>query len=357
MAMEGTLGYDIKPSLRRINSGLMVYQNLRILPLAIFSSLIDPLGITIRSGNLKDAYDAFTRGMHDLTKNFYSDKKTEDSKAKLAELLGTVDNKYMLEALGETYHSIYLYGWAKKLNERLFQWNGMESWNRAMRIMATQAGVQFIGTHAKEDNPDHSVRWLAELGLEAKDVKFNEDGSVKMLREEGLTDAQANKMRVAIQRFVDSAVLRPSAAQRPAWASDPHYALFFHLKQFTYSFQQVILRRVAHEWKHGNLQPGMILASYVPLMLAADIAKGFLQGGGDEPDWKQDWTVGDYMANAVQRAGLLGIGQFVIDAKHSGITTLGGPTVDQITRLVTDTPKESLVRALPANPIYREALL
>jgi hypothetical protein len=309
MAMEGTLGYDITPTMRRINSGLMVYQNLRILPLSIFSSLIDPLGITIRSGSIKDAYDTFVRGVKELGKNFAGKGKTEDGAAKLAELLGTVDNKYMLDALGQTYQSVYLYGWAKKLNEQLFKWNGMEAWNRAMRVGATQTAIKFIGEHAQGVS-EHSERWLAELGLKASDVQTHPDGTVKALAEEGLTDAQAAKMRIAVQRFVDSAVLRPSAAQRPAWASDPHYALFFHLKQFTYSFQQVILRRAWHEFQHGNLTPAMVLLSYVPLMLAADIAKGIIQGGGSEPEWKKGWTVGDYTVNAVQRAGLLGVGQF-----------------------------------------------
>lgn len=357
MAMEGTLGYDISPTARRINSGLMVYQNLRVLPLSLFSSLIDPLGITIRSGSLKDAFDAFTTGIKELTKNYTGTRMHESREAKLAELLGTVDNKFMLDALGQTYQSVYLYGWAKKLNEKLFMWNGMESWNRAMRISATQTALKFIEAHSKGENADHSARWLSELGLAAKDVKYNEDGSVKVLGEEGLTDSEANKMRVAVQRFVDSAVLRPSAAQRPAWASDPHYALFFHMKQFTYSFQQVILRRAWHEWQHGNLQPAMMLLSYVPLMLAADVAKGMIQSGGSQPDWKKGWGLGDYTSNAIQRAGLLGVGQFALDAKHAGLTTLGGPTVDQIGHAFTDSPKATFVKALPANPLYRDMVL
>lgn len=359
-AMEGTLGYDISPTLRRINSGMMVYQNIRILPLALFSSLIDPMGVMVRGGTMKDAFEAFKRGMLEISKGAYSDPsaaRDEDPATKMAELLGTVDNKLMLDALGETYNSVYLYGWAKKLNEKLFQFNGMEGWNRAMRVSATQAAIGFIGRHAKGADAAHSARWLSELGLEAGDVKFNDDGSVKMLTKEGISGVEADKMRMAVQRWVDSAILRPNAAQRPSWASDPHFALIFHLKQFTYSFHQVILKRTAHEWVNGNLTPAMVLASYVPFMLAADIAKGLLQGGGDEPRWKEGWTLGDYTSNAVQRAGLLGIGQFALDAKHMGVSTLGGPTFEQGARAVSDPVWETAVRGMPGNPVYKDMLL
>jgi hypothetical protein len=335
---------------------MLVYQNLRILPLALFSSLIDPMGIVVRGGSVKDGFEAFKRGMHDVTFKLHKDKNEDDQATKLAELMGTVDNKMLLDALGETYSSVYLYGWAKRINEKLFAWNGMEAWNRAMRISATQAAIQFIATHAKGEST-HSERFLAELGLEASDVHFAPDGRMKVFAEEGISDAQASKVRVAVQRWVDSAVLRPNAAQRPAWASDPHWALVFHLKQFTYSFHTVILRRAAHEWANGNLTPGLVLASYIPFMLAADVAKGFIQGMGDEPDWKKGWGAGDYLANATQRAGLFGIGQFALDAKHMGVSTLGGPAFEQGVRGVTDPLWESTVRALPANPVYRDALI
>jgi hypothetical protein len=356
MAMEGTLGYDISPTMRRINSGMLVYQNIRILPLALFSSLIDAAGIVVRGGTVGNGFDAFKRGIGDLIRPLHKDGEPEDGAVKLAELMGTVDNKLMLDALGETYSSVYLYGWAKRLNEKVFQWNGMESWNRSMRVAATQAAVQFIGAHAKTPSK-HSARWLAELGLTSQDVAFDAEGRMKVFVEEGLSPSEAAKIRAGVQRWVDSAVLRPNAAQRPAWASDPHYALVFHLKQFTYSFHTVILKRVANEVGHGNMAPAMALLSYVPFMLAADVLKGLLQGGGDEPDWKKGWTVGDYTANAIQRAGLLGIGQFALDAKNMGVSTLGGPTFEQGTSAIEDPAWNTAVRALPGNPAYREALI
>lgn len=355
-AMEGTLGYDISPTLRRVNSAALVYQNMRILPLALFSSLIDPMGLLVRGGTVNDAFMAFKRGMRDLTLGLHKDGKQEDAAEMMAEMMGTVDNKLLLDALGETYNSVYLYGWAKKLNEHLFKWNGMEPWNRAMRVQATQAAISFI-KRQHTDPGTHSKRWLAELGLKPEDIVIAEDGSLKVFQEEGLSAIHAGKMRSAVQRWVDTAVLRPNAAQRPPWASDPHYVLLFHLKQFTYSFHTVILRRIAHEWKHGNLNPGMALASYVPFMLAADVMKGLLQGMGEEPDWKKGWTVGDYMSSAVQRAGLLGIAQFAVDAGQMGVSTLGGPTFEQLTDLPFRDAGDNLVRALPANPVYRDALL
>lgn len=357
MAMEGTLGYDISPTWRRVNSAMVVYQNLRLLPLSLFSSLIDAQGVMVRGATMGEALSTFKRGLADVTRFLHTEGAPEDAGEKLSQMLGTVENKVLLDSLGETYSSVYLYGWARRLNEQLFKFNGMEAWNRAMRVGATQAAVGFIGRHARGEDPTHSTRWLSELGLTKDDVHFNTDGSLKVFPEEGLSAGDAAKIRVAVQRFVDSAILRPNAAQRPAWASDPHYAMFFHLKQFTYSFHHVILKRVAHEWVNGNLTPGLVLASYVPVMIAADIARGFIQGGGQQPDWKKKWGLGDYVESGVQRAGLLGIGQFALDAKNMGVGALGGPAVEQVTSAATDPAYNTFVRSLPANPAYRDMLL
>ena len=90
-------------------------------------------------------------------------------------------------------------------------------------------------------------------------------------------------------------MLRPDAVDKPVWMSDPHFALVAHLKQFVFSFHETILKRVAHEAANGNYSPVMALASYVPVMIAADMVKGMIMGGGSQPSWKQDWTAGDYI--------------------------------------------------------------
>jgi hypothetical protein len=49
------------------------------------------------------------------------------------------------------------------------------------------------------------------------------------------------KVRAAVNMWVDGAVLRPDAVDKPIWMNDPHWALVAHLKQFVYAFQETIL--------------------------------------------------------------------------------------------------------------------
>jgi hypothetical protein len=146
---------------------------------------------------------------------------------------------------------------------------------------------------------------------------------------------------------------------KPVWMNDPHWALVAHLKQFAYSFQETILKRVVHEYQHGNYKPAMALTSYVPVMIAADMVKGLIQGGGSQPDWKDKWDASDYVWSGVERAGLLGVGQFAVDALAKGhaVGTLGGPTIEQVTDAMSvlegyEQFRPFLLKSMPANAMY-----
>ena len=52
---------------------------------------------------------------------------------------------------------------------------------------------------------------------------------------------------MALARFVDESIIRPSAAERPVWASDPRFALIWQLKSFFYAYGQNIVGGVARE--------------------------------------------------------------------------------------------------------------
>jgi hypothetical protein len=105
-----------------------------------------------------------------------------------------------------------------------------------------------------------------------------------------VAEVEMERVHQAIRRWVQGAVLTPNAAQRPAWSSDPHYSMFFHLKQFSYSFHQTILKRAVKEMNYGNMAPMGAFMWYVPVMIASDITKGLLQGGGSLPSHMQGMT-------------------------------------------------------------------
>ncbi|BAO58561.1 structural protein [Pseudomonas phage KPP25] len=362
-ALEGTLGSNIDPHLRSAMSGLITWQNLVVLPLSIFSSLIDPLGIVVRGGEVSDAWTAFKAGVRNIPQSLRRNGNKLDIQ-RFAEDVGTVEESFVLDLLGDMYGSNYMSDWARKTNNLLFKYNLMEGWNTAMRSAATVAAEKFIIRHAAGVN-QHSTRYLDELGITAKDVQTDADGRLLFRAQDFIAQGMNPKdaieksrlVREAIGRWVDGAVLRPHAADRPAWASDPHWMLVWHLKQFTYSFQRTILDRATHELRNGNYAPMLTLAAYVPFMIAADFLKAMLQGAGDEPDWYKSQDAGDLIWRGVERAGLLGVRQFATDGIESPAFTLG-PTFSYMLKAGEKTMDGDVtgaaLSALPGNALWKD---
>ena len=343
MAMEGTLGADISDNMRALNSWMMTYQNFRLLSTTLFSSFADVVGLVVNGGELGDAWDAFTTGVKEV-KLGWSDKKSEDRKAKRAEMWGTVDAGSMMDALGQTYGSVFLTGTARRMSDALFKWNGMEAWNRAMRITATSVAERVIKQYQSEGfdaaDPAEVARFeeLFGKGFDPKKIKLDADGGL---------DMNDLKNQAAVSKWVNGAILRPNAAQRTIWGSDPHYQMLWHMKQFTYTFQSVILAKAVEQAKLGNYRPALAaMAGYVPVIIAADAVKELLIPG-DEPAWMKSGLAG-MLQHGVDRAGLLGIGQMGYDAFATDFGVgLTGPAVSQVLHAPFDDPSRTALRALP----------
>jgi len=368
--IDGTLGDDLNPTARRIMGDMIVYQNVRLLPTAAFSMLIDPNGVMVRGGTVGDAWATFKRGMAGIKDTFKKDggEANADQATKWAELVGVVDSAMMSHAMGDVFSQGMVGGTAQKINNAFFKYNLVEGLNRNFRIGATEAAIKFLARHAGGleglGSSVHSERWMKELGLQKGDIKTTPEGYLALTELEGLQAPQVRRVHAAINQWVDGAVLRPDASDKPIWMNDPHYALISHLKQFVFSFQKTILERVVHEFKHGNYTPVMALASYVPIMMAADMAKGALVTGGGTPAWQQGWTPADYLEYGVERAGLLGVGQFGMDvAKNihrggTGVGALAGPTIEQFGGIVSTLGGHkqfgnTVIDALPANTFVK----
>jgi hypothetical protein len=266
---------------------------------------------------MKEGVRAFFRGLKEL---FTTDI---DHKYNVARAVGAINIAGDVQVVSDMYSSQFMSPTLKKLNELFFKYNGMESWNRSMRTSAAAAAENFILRH-KFEPTEQSARFLRELNLSPDDVKFNTDGAGLELND---------KTVAAINLWVDQAILRPNAALRPIYMSDPNWILVSHLKQYTYLFQQIIVNRVANELSHGNYSPAYGLMSYLPVIMTADMSRALLTPtSGDDHD---DWDFGDWLTRGVQRAGYFGPGQMALDAgqdlRYSNpVTSLFGPTAEQL---------------------------
>lgn len=356
MAMEGTLGYDFNPRLKEVMSGIVTYQNIVLLPLSLFSNLIDPLGVAMRSNDMKEAWKAFTYGMKGIADQLRG--AGDDAQTEMAKTLGIIDEQNMLEAMGHVYNSMHMSSFLKNINSKFFRYNGMEMWNQRMRVAAMMAAQRFIisqaeivasgishgGKKVDDSTLRNAKRYLTELGITDSDVFQLADGTIALTKDQ-LLQAGAKKSEVldiekriqaAVFKWVDGAVLRPNAAHRPVWGSDPRYQLIFHLKQFTFSFHNTILRRVGEELKHGNVAPGWILMSYVPFMFLSDVLKGSLTG-----TLNTTADLYDVASQSIARSGIMGTGVFGADAmgdlergKLPGTSFLG-PAFDHLMTLLS----------------------
>lgn len=330
-ASLGTYGADGSPVLNAISpalakklsgpkskafvQGVQAYQNVRLLPLAIMSSLVDPMGIAVRTGgDFKTAWDGFKTGIATMTNGARREEMME-----MLSRLGAADDMMTMEALNAGFGGGDGSRFARKLNEFTFKANGMQSWVRTTRFMALQAGHGFLLKHA--GGKGTSGRYLAELGLRQGDIQSEtvqrSNGTrqqmVKLLTPEQYEQASAaekardDRVRNALMQFVDEAILRPDSQQAPLWHKDPYMGVVVQYKAFAYAIYDQIGGRIARELREGN--PAVLLAAmaYVPVIIMSELLRGLIQTFGEgQPDYRSGWGPGEYLWLGVERTGFLG---------------------------------------------------
>ena len=341
-AMEGVLGKDISPTWRKFQAVAMTLQTLRLLPFMLFSSMLDPNSIRVAGGTHQDMIDAYKRGFgavwdnwKDMLLGHPANFRGTDADEMAALEAGVVDNLVRLENMGIVASSEYSSGKTREINHAFFKAIGVTHWDRAMRISAMSAARRSIASMVRGDSKEHSVRWLKEIGLKPEQVTLNAAGEMITTRSElmafsGLSREEAaaalTPVHHALNRWVARAIVSPNAAIRPTRASDPHFAMFYQFKSFTYAFQETTMRYAASEAAAGNTAPLLQLATGVPIMIAADMTKAMVLGGGSLPGYMASWTLADWIKHGINRSGTLGILQLGTDALSDPMSLLGPST-------------------------------
>lgn len=333
---------------QRVQSAIVTYQNLRLLPLAALSSLIDPLGVAVRTGTMKGAFDSYrdaVRAMRNVTGS--------DELRAMAEDMGIIERHAVSEAL------IYMYGGASdptglsaRVNAALFKYNGLEYVTKFSRLAALANAHRFLLRHAAGGDPN-SKRYLSELGLSAEDIKDDGTGHVK----------RNAKVDAALTRFVDESVVRPQPAQRPQWHNDPNFQLAAQYKGYLYSFWNTVVRRAALEVKNGNYNVLLPIMMYLPITAMGELLRDIAQGDDDDRD------AVDYAKLSVERSGLLGphfnlLNSAYQDTKFNAsvLNSMIGPTGQQVAQAYDTLAgsrdiSRTTVEALPGSALYEDRVL
>lgn len=224
------MGYraPLSPFWRKLNSWGQFLQFVTILPFAAISSVTDLAGPVIASKE----FGALTTGMKEVIATI----KNRDEAMQLARDIGVVTPEAVANSWITEADADYMDPMARKASDWWFNITGLNWFTRFTREFAAGMGVQFITKHARNEfNNPRADRYLSELGLTRQEVLNWIDGGRK------LTTPEGKKVAQGLQRFVESSTLRPNAAERPVWASDPHFALIWQLKGYFYSYGKVIL--------------------------------------------------------------------------------------------------------------------
>lgn len=336
----------------RTMQNLGAWQNLRLLPLALLSSLVDPGGLVIRSGGrLTDSITAMKDGIKGLV-----DKDTQAALFAAAEAIGYSAELNAAMTLQDGFGAGARTPFARSVNSWIFKVNQMEAWTRQTRLMAVQAANSYLVFHQQQyRDPNSSAKDKAyskavfeKLGLLPDDVRVGFHGagplqgrpmvlvySPEQAKNASKSQLEADaRVKAAMVQWVDEAILRPNVVQTPTWHKDPFVKLITQYKAFSYSIYEQLTRYAVNELRDGNYAVLNAALIYLPVALMAELLREFLQHGPDGNPQRAQWTGTDYAGHAVVKTGLLGPtfdfqhGLFN-DAERGGVIgrSFAGPTV------------------------------
>ena len=310
-----------------------------LLPLSVFASFPDVAGPILRYRGFPPFLETMRTIMAAMS---------EEELAKFGKDIGATGINAMNEQYVGAGELQYTSKGTKKATNMFFRFIQLEQFtNFTRRFAAGMARIFLIDNANKAIAGDEvAQRYLAELDVTAEEVLAWGDGDI--------TAPSNQRVRVALARFVDEAIVRPNAAERPLWASDPRFALVWQLKSFFYSYGKNIVMGTGREMQSRMAEAG-IKGAAVPLFMAAvtllpltmlglDMRERFKIGlawalPGVSPQDKNyrrslDMDMGEYSIEILDRSGLLGpytmaLPLFVAEKRYGDPLWVGplGPTI------------------------------
>ena len=342
MAMLGKVTPISSGMFRGANQIGLAFNVTTLLTFATFASFPDLAGPILRSKDFG--------ALRTAASTIFNIINNKEEAAQLAKDIGVIGIDAMMETFVGAGELDYTSENTKKFTNKFFRGIGLEQFTRFTRVFAAGMGKAFLldnGKKAAAGN-QRSIRYLKELGLTAEEVNNWAGGNIN--------EAGNEKIKLALARFVDESIVRPNAAERPIWASDPRFALVWQLKSFFYAYGKTIVGGSINEMQARYTEAGLTgaaiplflgAATLLPLtMLGFDLRERFKVGlawvlPGVSPEDKNyrrsqtmDW--GEYSTEIIDRSGVLGpftlaLPLFMEDKRYGDPMWVGplGPTVEK----------------------------
>ena len=306
-AMLGKTGLGMSPVMRNINSVALSVNIVTYLTFATLASLPDLAGPILRSKDL--SWDNLREGVKQTRRYFTETQEMHQ----FARDIGVVTFDSLSTSLMQSSELGHMTPLAQRSSDIFFRAIGLEWFTNFTRVFAAGMGEQFLIRQANL-NTDRSSRYLRELEVSREDIKvWDQNG-----RTFGTPEGQ--RVQMALGRFVEESIVRPNAAERPVWASNPYTAIVWQLKSFFYAYGKNVVGGAMRESKNRYAEDGTLSSASVPLVLGAltilpltmvglEIREWlkYLGRGGDETSFRSDnmgW--GEYSEDIIDRAGVLG---------------------------------------------------
>jgi len=323
-ATSGTGAYSFQ-------NGMKLFGNMAFLSLSAIQSIAEPALIFSRTGMMgglagvqqlaKSTFltpVAMTRGLGAAA----TSKGRRYAAFKEAYSMSDTDMKVFARDLGIIFESFQyaLQNSAEegahfkyeKWNNIFFRANLLQPLTEAQQAAALAAAVRVLPTWRKKalQGSNMHKRWLTEVGLTEQDLDmFNPKHAM----------ASANpKVRAALRQIVNETIMNPDPGRKPAWMSDPRFALVAHIKSWIFTFNNTVLQRTAREVTKGNVMPLIYLAGFGALNAVMYEMKEWLRYGEEgNPYLNRIGLEKDnpyrFLFLALERGGLFGPAQFAVD--------------------------------------------
>lgn len=225
---------DHSKAAKRAAGGLMAFNSVTLLPMAVMASLSDSILPLLRSGDAS----AYIKGIASTIKGI-TDPAHREAIANTGVAVEAILNENVTSLHG---------GLTGKASTAFFWANGLIPWTKIQRELSAAVGFEAIRAQQIIAKRERAMGNVDGWAYRAAVRKLRQLGAADLVNQPELTTliaARNNDMVLqAIHRFADESVFQPNRNDIPLWGQDPIRKVFMQLKSYPIMMGRFVRRAV-----------------------------------------------------------------------------------------------------------------